>query len=330
MLSNQGNVVGYILLNRLQVSKANSLSGGLVYGFPAVTAFKGLTHAISRKIASNSDLESIGLRGVLVACHGYELYGKKDSYNNFIFSQFSSVADVAARAKRLHDAKTPPPIAEEAYVDIVTSLVFEVVSNKNLTDAQKQALRFETFDYVRRNRVASGVVDLSFSVNDVQYVEYEDLDGVAYTISDSFVLTDASEIMRQYLDDYPDQTALDALIHISARHINPVENEAGEFEMKDIPLNDNYRNAVPIATGFKGIAPAFSSQSFEGSRAQGDSQSISQYVECIYGLGTWELPHILRLKGYLRDAFWVYNYDSTNSLYTVSQPNITAMHLNGG
>ena len=64
--------VGYLCLNRIQISNANAISSPLTYGFPAITGFTGAVHALSRKVSQIDGLEDIRLDGVLIACHSYQ------------------------------------------------------------------------------------------------------------------------------------------------------------------------------------------------------------------------------------------------------------------
>ena len=60
------SVSHYLLLDRIAVENANTISSPLTYGFPALSGFMGSIHALNRKLVSAGF--QIELSGVLVAC----------------------------------------------------------------------------------------------------------------------------------------------------------------------------------------------------------------------------------------------------------------------
>lgn len=325
-------VIGYILLNRLDVKKANSLSGHLAYGFPSITAFKGFAHALTRALrqSSNPSLNDLAFRGVMVACHDYEVYGTKDAYGYTRFSQYSFSANTMGQVSALVRSKRLPSITEQCYVDITTSLVLEVIASKELSDKQKADLEYFIFDFTRKNRIAGGVVQPNFLKTDVEFIKYDDLEGVAYKISDSYILTDAQELMRQYLEENPDDNALDAVLKLSSRQFKPTSDDKGNIYMQYQPLDEKYKAVAVMSVGYQGITPAIDSSEFTGSLSQKEQSMKTQYVESVYSLVKWELPHVLRLNGFLKDSFWMYENEAEelSSIYLVSQPKLSEMYSN--
>lgn len=327
MSFDKNKIKGYLLLKDIEVVRANALSGHLVYGFPSVTAFKGFAHAMARTIVQK---EPVSLRGVLIASHYCEVYGQEDSTKHMRFSQFSFPATTMRHVSVLKKGRLPP-ISEQAYVDMRVSLVIEVVADKELNEVQKDTLTKEAYNFTKYARIAGGKISHSLKPQDIRFVEYEDLDDIAYEINNSYVLTDAEELMRQYLSENSEQNALDAVMQLTASRFVPtsIEGEDGSLTGIDMvyePHEERYRGLVAISKGYQGIAPALKNKNFKGSRAQKE-EGITQYVETVYGLAKWELPHVLRVKGFLREAFWVYEHDKQNSLYTVSQSSMPAMYL---
>lgn len=329
---NDTQVVGYLLLNKLDVRKANSLSGHFAYGFPSITAFKGFTHALTRALhqSDKPELNGLSLRGVMVACHDHEIYGIKDTYNNIRFSQFSFPASTMSQVGALVRDKRLPSITEQAYVDMVVSLVIEVVSEDSITPAIQEGLERFIFDFTRKGRVAGGVVQYNLSEEQVAYLEYEDLDDIAYMISDSYILTDAQELMRQYLEENPSKNALDAILDLSSQKIKPTLDEDGIIKMQRQPIDDKYKGLAVMSVGYQGIAPAISSRYFKGSISQHQDGVKTQYVEAVYSFVKWELPHVLRLNNFLRHSFWMYESENeeTPSVYLISQPKLSQMYSN--
>ncbi len=81
-------VVGYLLLSRIKIDDANTISGPLTYGFPAITGFTGAVHALSRKIMADSRFGHLSLGGVLVACYDCQLkVYRVNRYRDYTFIQ---------------------------------------------------------------------------------------------------------------------------------------------------------------------------------------------------------------------------------------------------
>lgn len=68
----------YILFDRIKIQGANTISGPLSYGFPALTGILGAMHALSRKLSYRNVL----LGGVMVACHNYEVQAYRENNND--------------------------------------------------------------------------------------------------------------------------------------------------------------------------------------------------------------------------------------------------------
>ena len=63
-------VKNLLVLPRLRVQNANAISSPMTWGFPAMSAFVGLMHALERKLAEASLPVSLGRVGVI--CHDFE------------------------------------------------------------------------------------------------------------------------------------------------------------------------------------------------------------------------------------------------------------------
>jgi len=53
--------INYLLLKNILIRNANALSGALIAGFPAVTAWLGFIHALERKVFRPSGLITLVL-----------------------------------------------------------------------------------------------------------------------------------------------------------------------------------------------------------------------------------------------------------------------------
>ena len=128
---------------------------------------------------------------------------------------------------------------------------------------------------------------------------------------------DASEELVSIVEDKADDsyTALDALIDVCSIHFTPSVNEDSEVRWSKNKVGDKHRLS-PIAIGFQGISRLYEAGEMQECR---HPHNKSQYVESIYGLGKWVLPHVLRLNDELENAFWRYEYQAQSNLYIITQ-----------
>lgn len=71
-------VKNLLVLPRLRVQNANAISSPMTWGFPAMSAFVGLMHALERKLAEASLPVSLGRVGVI--CHDFEAQATEGGY----------------------------------------------------------------------------------------------------------------------------------------------------------------------------------------------------------------------------------------------------------
>lgn len=60
--------INYLLLKNIMIQNANALSGALIAGFPAVTAWLGFVHALERKVRERG-FPSVRFNGAGIICH---------------------------------------------------------------------------------------------------------------------------------------------------------------------------------------------------------------------------------------------------------------------
>src|SRR5687767_7869246 len=102
-----------LVLSHLRVQSANAISSPMTWGFPSMTAFIGLMHALGRRLPLDSGLE---FRGVGVVCHAFEAQVTEGEYTR------------AFRLTRNPNDRqgAPPPIVEEGRIHLDITLVFLV------------------------------------------------------------------------------------------------------------------------------------------------------------------------------------------------------------
>ncbi|MGR3807377.1 type I-F CRISPR-associated protein Csy2 [Pasteurella testudinis] len=313
MMSQDKQLVGYLVFKRIQVHNANAISSPITYGFPAVTGFLGAIHALSRKLQQHQTLGDFALNGVLIACHDCQVKAYRPSlYSDYTFNQ--------TRNPIKRDGSTAS-IIEEGKCDLVVTLAVEVWAEDSLDledEQTQQALVQQTEQWIQQQRLAGGSV-LSFKQeNAVRYVPLEKAEQIKLDLAPAFVLMNAQpeliEITEILQKTNPAATALDALIEVATLHHVPLQGENGELLWQNVSYKSGRGWLVPMPVGFQGISACFDPELMQHSR---NPEYRSQYVEAVYSLGKWIFPYRI---DEIKQAFWHYCYDAQNQLYLIEQP----------
>ncbi|WP_299330199.1 type I-F CRISPR-associated protein Csy2 [uncultured Psychrobacter sp.] len=308
-------VVGYLLIKKVVIDAANTISSPITYGFPAITGFLGSFHSMSRKMAQDDELSDVSLGGVLLACHDCQpqMY-RPNSYNNYTFNQ--------TRNPIKKDGKTAS-IIEEGKCRLNMTFVVEVLAESKLTPELQATAMQKTEQWIQQQRMAGGSVRGLARFEPVQFFETDDISAVIPQLLPAFVLMDAQEEFTQIIDevqaDNPDATPLDALIDVCALHHIPKLQKNGDTKWSTISRKTGHGWLVPMPVGYQGISDLFDAGTMQNVR---NPEYPSQYVEAIYSLGKWVYPQRLNSIGGDNDianAFWRYHYDAEQNLYLVTQ-----------
>ena len=312
---NDIGVVGYLLFKKVIIDGANTISSPLTYGFPAITGFLGSFHAMSRKMADDTQLSEVSLGGVLLACHDCQpqMY-RPNTYNNYTFNQ--------TRNPIKKDGKTAS-IIEEGKCHLTMSFVVEVLADTSLTTEQQASAIQNTKQWIQQQRMAGGSVRGLARFEPVQFFDSSDISAVIPQLLPAFVLVDAQNEFTQIIEDVqkdnPEATPLDALIDVCALHHIPETQKNGDTKWLTTSRKSGHGWLVPMPIGYQGISELYDSGVMQNVR---NPEYPSQYVEAIYSLGKWVYPQRLNRIGGEHDianAFWRYHYDADNSLYLVTQ-----------
>ncbi len=303
------NVSHYLLLKRIEIEAANTISSPLTYGFPAITGFLGAIHALNRKLV---DAEyHVELPGVLIACHDIHIQRyRPHPYADYSFNQTRNP---------IKKDGTTASIIEEGKVHLTVSLVVEVSttlrSGSVLSDDSK------TFEQLCRTlllqqRMAGGSVR---SIKQVQLLDRSEAQNLWKQLLPASVLMDANqdlvEITQELQRDNPVATALDGLIEVSTLHHEPVDTSINKSGWQTRSIKSGRGWLVPIPVGYQSIASEFSPGELANCR---NSKYPGQYVETVYSLGKWVFPN--RLPEAISQCFW--RYQQTDNLFLVNQNSV--------
>lgn len=298
--------VGFLLIKRLEVINANALSSPLTYGFPAITAFTGAVHALSRKINRSEALADIFLDGVLIAAHSCQ----PQTYREYFNKPFTFIQSRHSVEKTGDTA----PIIQEGYCHLTVSLLIGVYAKDGyLSEEQIEALKKQLFIAIQQQPLAGGNVIGLDAQEPIQFYK-DDVDQCVSELLPAFVLIDAHKeltaITQELQKDNPAATALDALIETAAVHYIPDDEEGSNWKTHSVKKGRGW--LVPIPVGYQGIAPRYDAGVMKNARYP---HYPSQYVEALYSLGKWIFPYSIDS---IDDAMWYQKYDAEKDLYLVT------------
>lgn len=300
-----------LVLPHLHIQNANSISSPMTWGFPSMSAFVGLMHALERNIP-----ESIGLifESVGVICHRFE----------------AQVADSFPRAFRLtrnpvdKNGKTAA-IVEEGRIHLEITLVFAVRGN-TVTDPETAC---QIADLVAGMRIAGGSVispivrpckrepqlialDENADARNKQFMELKRqwLPGFTLVLRDDLLQQRLTEMQT----DCPGASLLDAWLDLSRLNIecSLVEetDERGETNATSQWLTRRPPGwIVPIPIGYGALSDLLPVGDVTNSR---DSNTPFRFVESLYSVGQWISPHRLEKP---QDFLWYVDNDLDNGVY---------------
>lgn len=299
--------VGFLLIKRLEVINANALSSPLTYGFPAITAFTGAVHALSRKINRSEALADIFLDGVLIAAHSCQ----PQTYREYFNKPFTFIQSRHSVEKTGDTA----PIIQEGYCHLTVSLLIGVYAKDGyLSEEQIEALKKQLFIAIQQQPLAGGNVIGLDAEEPICFYGPDYVDQCVSELLPAFVLIDAHKeltaITQELQKDNPAATALDALIETASLHHIPSDEQENNWEIYSVKKGRGW--LVPIPIGYQGISPQYDAGVMKNAR---NPHYPSQYVEALYSLGKWVFPYSIDL---IDNAMWYQKYDAEKDLYLVT------------
>lgn len=324
---------GILVLSRIHIQSANAIAGS-TWGFPAISAFLGFSHALDR-LLRKSNLQTQPLfSGCGIVCHYHQLL----TTSHYDVHQFNQL-----RAPLTKKGKTAP-FNEEGRMHMTATLMIEVSDGIDvLLDALSSSELGEKdegewlCDQVLR--LASGMRLAGGTILKIGSVEYHRKAGVDGDVAlnrrllskclPGFALIDRSELLTAHLKarrlQEPNCDVVDAWMDFTAiRHRSmqtPIVTDTAsgndktgeddkdgepEFEWQRV-LPPEIGWFVPLMVGFQGISSLICPDSDSDVR---DPDVPFRWVESIYGIGQWLSPHRCTDIGRL---FWRYASSETGN-----------------
>lgn len=315
-------VQNLLVLPRLRVQNANAISSQMTWGFPAMSAFVGLMHALERKLAASKI--ALLFDGVGVICHDFEAQATQGGFTRTFHLTRNPVDRSGGTAA----------IVEEGRIHLDITLVFAVrgdVCGGN--EAERGALAKEIAEIVAGMRIAGGSVipalpgrasrslpaliplEEKGEQRDEQFrrLKRRWLPGFAL-VSRGDLLVERLEEMREL---NLEANELDAWLDLSRLnhecHLKPVESAQSEIhEEVSWEIRRPPGWIVPIPIGYGALTEAFEPGTVTNSR---DAETPFRFVESLYSVGQWISPHRLQRP---EELLWYVDNDLDAGLYRLN------------
>lgn len=162
----------YLLIERIRVQNANAVAG-FTWGFPAVTHFLGFTHNLTRKLNATSSFHEITLNGCGVIAHEANPHTYKAGSSNS-FTQYRGTRYLSSTTRK--EASEPPPVVEEAKMNMTVSLLIPVAGYLGGNFEQEKLIEFiKNASFTQR--LAGGTI---LNINSIELVDLSDKNNIKF------------------------------------------------------------------------------------------------------------------------------------------------------
>jgi len=288
-----------LVLPRISIQNANALSSPYTIGFPAMTAWLGVMHALQRKLKEkNNDLDDLTFDSIAVVNHEFNLHTYKGS-GDFNYSIIATSNPLKKDGKR-------PATIEEARCHLTVSLVIEY-SDIDYDEALE--MLEDVTPLLHHMKIASGDV-LDFQQPCLKTItNQQETKQLMAKLMPGFCLIERRELVEKAMEHGLDgmDAVLDALTINS--HCYVIDKTEGAEQIKWMQSRKQSGWVVPIAIGFQGITNL---AKFTNQR---DAVTPHRFAESVVTLGEFIMP--ARIEN-LDNMLWHYA-NVENNLYLCQQ-----------
>ena len=328
-----------LVLPQLDVQNANAISGPMTWGFPAMSAFAGFTHALQRKV--RQDGFDVYFDGVAVVCHSAEPQIASDNpYRPRTFcltrNPLMATGGTAAIVEegRMHLTVSLVLTVSGPDAPVQTSADAETVESANPSQpaVQNSTLADIVMQHALTMRLAGGNIIPPHSSQRRKKAPCIFLWGATSKVKvqrrlmryvmPGFVLVSQTALLGAHLatmrETIAATTPLDALLDLCALHSTPINDTIEEGKVEWVtrrrrPATGNGKGwLVPIPVGFAAISEVYPPGMAKQTR---DPSVPFCFVESVLGLGSWQSPH--RCED-LEDTLWRFDAQPEKGTYLIS------------
>ncbi len=299
----------FLRLTHIEIENANAIAG-MTYGFPAITAFLGFVHALSRNLQQKQD--NLKLDGCAIVVHNYQIHTyQPDPWKDSVFC--------LTRNPPTEEGK-PAPFNEEGRMHLIVSLIIECdFSSADMDEALRNSLK----KMIYKHRIAGGII---IKIDEVDLVDPPEDPEEFYAfvrkekrkLLPGFLLVERSDLLKEHFANLKAEKSKAELIDAwldfivikhqakSKPNQNIGENIQVEWEQMSKP---GAGWLVPLNTGYRAISELYAPGQIKNTR---NLDTPVRFVESIYTVGQWLSPH--RIKNW-NHIFWRYESDPSAGWY---------------
>lgn len=148
--------INYLLLKNILIRNANALSGALIVGFPAVTAWLGFVHALERKM-KKCGFSSVRFNYAGIICHHCHLQ---------LYAEPGEMVYSVLNSRKPPDKKgRNPSLTEEAYCHLNVSLF---ICGENIKDKNEEVITAIP-EAINMLKIAGGILPIQADRRQVSF-----------------------------------------------------------------------------------------------------------------------------------------------------------------
>ena len=284
----------YILLSHMKIRNANAMSSYYTVGFPAMTAWLGIMHALERRIADKLAAEQTPIKftGLVVAVHDFRLHYYQGIKDNVLIGTANPVKSGGKRSAFI----------EEAKADLEVSLVVEAtgVSLRNRDNVMQAINRC-----LPRLKAAGGDIIEVGKTSTPEFPENTQSERkLLRRLMPSYIIVERTDLMKPN-EENAEADSMDRLLTHLAIHHEAIRDKADKITGWESSRKTTGW-IVPIMVGYKAISEVVEVEN------QRSYDYPHRFAEAVVTLGEFIMPHRLNR---LEDAIWRYEVDETAGLY---------------
>lgn len=292
----------YLVIPHLHIQNANAASSPYTVGFPAMTAWLGMIHALQRRLQKNEVLRKISLPRMGISCHAcdMQIFSDRDNYYGYL----TGTANPLKKSKKTGEFERPP-FVEEARCHLEISLLVEAAGLEG--GLEENFLQAVCQELPRLKAAGGDIILQAGECEQWQVITVRDDDEQAERrikrlLMPGYVLKERQDLMKIVAG----RDALDNLLGALQVEYTVDKDKEGKvtgWQRKKV-LADGW--LVPIAVGFRDLS---SKIKVEGQRSYDYEH---HFVEPLVTIGEFLMPY--RLNS-LREMLWEYEYEAEDGLY---------------